>query len=257
MAELLGIDTATSVGTVAVGNGDRVLAELTLGVGMRHSEALLPAIRFALEHARLGPSALDGVVVGAGPGSFTGVRIAAATAKALVHAAKVPLYAYSTLLALAASVAPASSIPPPAGEGRGGGGRKGASASGAGATAGDREDRPVCAVLDARRHDVYAACYRFAASGPPETLMSPTVLEIDDLARQMAGLGPVFVGDGAVRHRARLAGSDIARPYLSVPRASALLWLAAVQPDEGRVAVPARWEPAYVRASGAERGIRG
>lgn len=249
MAELLGIDTATSVGTVAVGDGDRVLAELTLGVGTRHSEALLPAIRFALEHARLGPRQLGGVVVGAGPGSFTGVRIAAATAKALVHAAKVPLYAYSTLLALAASVAPAgkasAGVPTP---GTGGS---------ADTAADDREDRPVCAVLDARRDDVYAACYRFATGGPPETLMSPTVLEIDDLARQMTGLAPVFVGDGALRHRGRLAGSDIAPAYLSVPRASALLWLAAVQPDEGRVAVPARWEPAYVRASGAERGVRG
>lgn len=257
MAELLGIDTATSVGTVAVGDGQRVLAEVTLGVGMRHSEVLLPAIRFVLEHARLGPRQLDGVVVGAGPGSFTGVRIAAATAKALAHAAEVPLYAYSTLLALAASVAPASSLPPPVGEGRDGGGGEGDSASGTGAAAGDRGERPVCAVLDARRDDVYAACYRFTAIGPPETLMSPTVLEIVDLTRQMAGLAPVFVGDGALRHRAKLAGSDIAPPYLTVPRASALLWLATVQPDEGRVAVPARWEPAYVRASGAERGVRG
>ncbi|MGH7576190.1 MAG: tRNA (adenosine(37)-N6)-threonylcarbamoyltransferase complex dimerization subunit type 1 TsaB, partial [Longimicrobiales bacterium] len=107
MALLLAIDTATSMGSVAIGDGDRVLAELTLGVGTRHSAALLPAIRFALEHAGLEPGQIDGVVVGAGPGSFTGVRIAAATAKALVHATQRPLYAYSTLLALAAAVVPA------------------------------------------------------------------------------------------------------------------------------------------------------
>lgn len=250
MAELLAIDTATSVGTVAVGDGERVLAELTLGMRTRHSEALLPAIRFALEHARLEPSQLDGVVVGAGPGSFTGVRIAAATAKALVHAVKLPLYAYSTLLALAASGATLPP-PPPAGAGRGSGGREAASARAAPGT------RPVCSVLDARRDEVYAACYRFAASGPPETLMPPTALAIEDLARQMAPLEPMFLGDGAVRHRATLAGADLVPPYLNVPRASALLWLAANTPDVGRVATPARWEPEYVRASGAERGRRG
>ncbi|MGH7577629.1 MAG: hypothetical protein ACREM1_21215 [Longimicrobiales bacterium] len=96
-----------------------------------------------------------------------------------------------------------------------------------------------------------------AAGHRVETLMPPAALTIDELAREMAALRPIYVGDGALRHRDRLAGSSIVPPHLSVPRASALLWLAAVQPQEGRVDAPARWQPEYVRASGAERGIRG
>lgn len=225
MAEMLAIDTATAAGTIAVGDGERVLAELTLGVGTRHSEALLPAIRFALDHARLEVDHLTGIVVGAGPGSFTGVRIAAATAKGLAFATNLPLYAYSTLLVIAASAA--------------------------------ADRRPVCAMIDARRGEVYTACYRFTEDGGHETLMQPAALPLDAVVREMARLRPVFAGNGALRHAELLAGLDIAPPQSSVPRASALLWLAATQPAEGRVASPALWEPEYLRASGAERGVRG
>jgi tRNA threonylcarbamoyladenosine biosynthesis protein TsaB len=224
--KVLAIETSTPVGGVAVGDGTRLLAEVTLGLAVRHSEALLPGIRFALEQSRIEISDIGAIVVGAGPGSFTGVRIAAATAKGLVRALGVPLFAYSSLLALAA--------------------------------AGAADERPVCALLDARRGEVYAACYRFGGRAVAEIILSPMVGAIDDVVREVQSLGPLFIGDGALQYRDRIASAGrIAPAHVGVPRPSALLWFAAADADGGRVAEPARWQPEYLRPSGAERGVRG
>src|SRR5207253_4694294 len=101
---VLGIETSTPIGSVAVGVGATTLAEVTLGERSRHSEVLIPAIDYALRTAGASKSDLSEVVVGGGPGSFTGLRISAATAKALARSLDIPLFAYSGLCALAAGV---------------------------------------------------------------------------------------------------------------------------------------------------------
>lgn len=221
----LALDSSTGAGSAAVGDATGVVAEVVLRLGAGASATLLPAIDQVVRSAGLSPRDLAGVVIGGGPGSFTGLRIAAATAKGMVQALGVPLFAYSGLLATAV-----------AGWGAAG---------------------PVCALFDARRGDVYAACYRFGKAGEVETLLAPTALALDEL---LARLGPhppaVFVGEGAVLHRAEIesrTGAAVAPPQLGTPRASALLWLAAAAPELGRVGDAAAWEPEYVRASGAER----
>lgn len=220
-APFLAIDTSSPVGSVAVGRGDRLLAEVVMGVRVRHAEALLPAIDFALSRAALAPSDLGGVVVAGGPGSFTGVRIAGAAAKGLVRALGVPLYAYSGLLALAAGAAAA--------------------------------DRPVCALFDARREEVYAAAYDFTG-GAPRELLGPAARAVDSVVDALAELRPLYVGDGALKHRERLeqTGGRVAPALLAVPRAASLLWLVDADPS-GLVNDVAAWEPAYLRPSGAER----
>ncbi|HEX9107545.1 MAG TPA: tRNA (adenosine(37)-N6)-threonylcarbamoyltransferase complex dimerization subunit type 1 TsaB [Longimicrobiales bacterium] len=221
---LLALDTSTPTGSVAVGRAGRLLAEVVMGVAVRHAEALMPALDFALGRAGLQPADLAGIVVAGGPGSFTGVRIAGAAAKGLARALDVPLYAYSGLLALAA----------------------GAAAS----------DRPVCALFDARRDEVYAGCYRF--NGAVSTLLEPAPRPLTAVLEALAGEGALFLGDGALRHRARIeaSGARVAPPHLAVPRASTLLWLVDVHPA-GRVSDVAAWEPAYLRPSGAERAACG
>ena len=219
---LLALDTSTPVGSVAVGRGDRLLAEVVMGVAVRHAEALMPAIEFALRQAGMEPAALNGIVVAGGPGSFTGVRIAGAAAKGLARALDVPLYVYSGLLSLAA----------------------GAAAS----------DRPVCALYDARREEVYAGAWAFAPDAAPSLVLEPAARALDQVIEALAARAPLFVGDGALKHRARLeaAGGRVAPAHLAVPRAAALLWLARVEPA-GRLQDRAAWEPAYLRPSGAER----
>ncbi|MGB5526721.1 MAG: tRNA (adenosine(37)-N6)-threonylcarbamoyltransferase complex dimerization subunit type 1 TsaB, partial [Gemmatimonadota bacterium] len=119
----LALDTSTPVGSVAIGRDGEILAESLLRVRATHSEAVLPEIDRLLNDCGLGASDLQGVVVGGGPGSFTGVRIAASLAKGMCHARGLELFSFSSLAAVAA---------------------------GAGC------DGPVCAMFDARRGQVYA-----------------------------------------------------------------------------------------------------
>jgi tRNA threonylcarbamoyladenosine biosynthesis protein TsaB len=222
---ILALESSTSTGSVAVGDGERVIAEVVREVGAGHSSALLPAADEVLRAAGLRPADLAAVVVEEGPGSFTGLRIAEATAKGMLQALRVPLFGYSGLLATAAA---AWSAP-----------------------------GPVCALFDARRRDVFAACYRFGGGRGVEVLMEPAALALDDvIARFDSGEPPLFVGEGALLYREELTARLRARvgpAHLAVPRASALVWLAATVPELGCVQDPSVWEPEYLRASGAER----
>jgi tRNA threonylcarbamoyladenosine biosynthesis protein TsaB len=222
---LVAIETATDIGSVALGRSTELVGEVTIGVRTRHAESVLPALEFLLRSARLERAAIRGIVVGAGPGSFTGVRVAAATARGLAAGLGVPLYAYSSLAALA--------LQAPAG-------------------------RPVCALFDARRGEVYAACYESEpGSDALRAVLEPAVLSVESVVQRLAGVDPLYVGAGAERYAAELG---ISRPRPLVPRASALLRLAAADAaagGDGRVAELAGWEPAYLRASGAERGVAG
>jgi len=227
MQPIIAIETSTPLGGVAVGRGAELLAEVVVGMGTRHAEALLPAIDFALRRSGVEREDIGGVVVAAGPGSFTGVRIAGATAKALARTLEVPLYAYSSLAALAA---------------------------GAGCA-----DRAVCALFDARRGEVYGACYRFPGFGALEELAAPAALPVGELLARVSAHAPIYIGEGAWRYREEIeaTGGVILPAHLSVPRPAALLWLRELAPEAGRVADPAGWEPLYLRSSGAERGVAG
>jgi tRNA threonylcarbamoyladenosine biosynthesis protein TsaB len=219
----LAIETSTPLGSVAVGTERGVLAEAVLGVHARHSEALLPAIDFVLNNAQVARLDLTRIVVGGGPGSFTGLRISAATAKALARALRLPLFAYSGLAVLAAGLAPA--------------------------------EQPVCALFDARRGEVYAGCYRFPGLERIETLIEPAPRKLDDVFATIDARSTLFVGDGALAFASAILdrGGAIAPAHFAVPRASALAWLSEVAPSAGRVDDVASWEPLYLRASGAER----
>ena len=124
---VLGIDTSTQVCSVAIADGDRVIAE-TSSIG-RGSD-LLVMIDAVCVGAAIGAHDLEAVAIGAGPGSFTGLRIGMATAKGIAFAAKCPLWAVSSLAALAHVQLVAD------------------------------PDGIVVGVLDARRGEVYAGAYR-------------------------------------------------------------------------------------------------
>ena len=165
---ILALDASTSVTTVALARaevgGRRILAEISVHSNKPSgsaSEALLPAVHAALGLAGEKLSSVDRVLCGVGPGTFTGIRIAAATARALALGTGSPLARNSTLDALAA---PALACRP-----------------------------DVLAVLDARRGEVFAR--RFSPDGPATgvSCVKPAELSADG--------GPLVVGDGAVRYR--------------------------------------------------------
>ncbi len=183
----------------------------------RHSAGLVPAIRDLLEANGVGVDQLAGVVVGAGPGSFAGLKIAAATAKALAGRLRAPLFATSSLQAAAAA------------------GARPQSADG-------REIR--YALFDARGGRVYGACYDLGPDGSIQ-VKSPHGGTILDVLNDRPPRGAVFVGDGAVAHEKliRAAGYVVQPPPAGVPGADGVLsccdW-AAVD--------AAAWQPDYVRA---------
>jgi tRNA threonylcarbamoyladenosine biosynthesis protein TsaB len=164
---ILALDASTSVTTVALarGNGPQVLAEISV-TARGASETLLPAIHAVLSLAGKDLGSVERVLAGVGPGTFTGIRIAAATARALSAGTAIPLSKNSTLDALAA---PALSC------------------------SGD-----VLAVLDARRGQVFAR--RYSEAGPTTGIycLRPEELSVEG--------GPFVVGDGAVRYRDALHG---------------------------------------------------
>ena len=163
---ILALDASTPTTTVALAreSGREILAAVSV-TARGASETLLPALHAALDLAGEDLGSVERVLAGVGPGTFTGIRIAAATARALSAGTGIPLSKNSTLDALAA---PALSF---------------------------SED--VLAVLDARRGQVFAR--RYSEGGPTTGIycVRPEELSVQG--------GPLVIGDGAVRYREDLS----------------------------------------------------
>lgn len=130
-ATLLALETATDTCSVALMRDGALVAHAHLHRPRMHAEQLTPLVRDVLARTETARTALDAVAVSMGPGSYTGLRIGVSTAKGLALALDAALIGVPTLEALAASVRPY-------------------------AETGD----VACALLDARRDEVYAAAYR-------------------------------------------------------------------------------------------------
>ena len=237
----LALDTSTPVGSVCVGVGSRVVARGVIHGQGSHSADLVPTIDRVLQEAGADLSELAGLVLGAGPGSFTGVRVAAATAKGLAHALDIPLWAVSSLEAGAASVDVDEIELEQAVE------KERVMLS--------EEERawPRYVLFDARSDRVYGACYRPTGTGfevlvPPHSTTIGAVLSSDFPIS-------VFVGDGARRHADEIRGAGftlLSTPF-GMPTAAGLLRAVAGSPSRDPVDDVARWEPEYLRSSSAER----
>lgn len=232
----LAIDTATRWGRFAVADPDGVLAWRPLNVEGSYADALLTAIDAVLADAGRRRGQLQAVAVTAGPGSFTGVRIGVATAKALAWALDCRLYGVSTLAAMAASLLadnPGAEVAVP--------------------------------VLDARRGEVFAAAYRRGqAWGTP--LAEPAAATPD---RWWAALGaavgdpeaPAYGGEGAalllgqgegLRPELLARGTPRLRAWTSAHPATARDLALAVARGEVPAVEPFALLPQYLRASDAE-----
>ncbi|MCM2426706.1 tRNA (adenosine(37)-N6)-threonylcarbamoyltransferase complex dimerization subunit type 1 TsaB [Streptomyces sp. RKAG337] len=157
---LLAFDTATPAVTAALHDGGRVLAESTVVDARRHGELLMPAIDRVLSEAGAAIGDVTGIVVGTGPGPYTGLRVGLVTAAAFGDALGVPVHGICTLdgIAYAAGLA-----------GLGG---------------------PFVVATDARRKEVYWARY----ASPRERVTEPAVDRPADIARTVAGLPAVGAG---------------------------------------------------------------
>ena len=163
--KILATDTSATTASVAICEDGKLLAEYTVNNGNTHSETLLPMVESALGALSLTCADIDLFACSAGPGSFTGVRIGAATVKGLAFATNKPCVAVSTLEALAYNLV----------------GYRGL----------------ICPVMNARRSQVYTAL--FESDGVSITRLSEDeAISIAELDEKLAALGkPVrFCGDG-------------------------------------------------------------
>jgi tRNA threonylcarbamoyladenosine biosynthesis protein TsaB len=166
---LLGIDTSTPAASACVLRDDGEAFEVLppaerLSRPPAHATELMPAIAEVMERAGADWGDLDAIAVGVGPGTFTGLRIGIATARALATAAELPLRRVSSLAALAAGIDALVRLP----------------------------------LIDARRGEVFAALYEGEREFWP-----PMVTPPDELVEQLgsASVTPLAAGDGSIRFR--------------------------------------------------------
>jgi tRNA threonylcarbamoyladenosine biosynthesis protein TsaB len=217
----LAIETATDRASVALGAPGGSVVERELAGARRHAAALLPMIAELLGQAGVTLDAVTGLVLSDGPGSFTGLRVGAAVAKALVQARGLPLWTAPSLLVRASGVA--------------------------------REGRTVLAVADALRGEVYAAAYRFDG-GAIHQLLAPSVHRPEALA---AGVPrpDVLVGQAPPAAAAVLetwTGTRLLGPPAGAPRARELLGLVGRPGGAARIEAVEGWEPRYGRPAEAQ-----
>jgi tRNA threonylcarbamoyladenosine biosynthesis protein TsaB len=217
---LLALDTATEACSAALLIEGRLLtreAELARG----HAERILPMIDELLEEAGLGLRQLDAIAFGRGPGSFTGVRLAASITQGLAFGAGLGVVAISDLSALAQR--------------------------------GLDEDSGVTRVLvcnDARMQEVYWACFERGSDGmalasSPERVGPPASVRLPPTWTEASGLGRGFAAHPALQ---ALAGVEVRGAWdRLLPRAAEIARLAMPQVSAGRVLDPEAAVPVYLR----------
>jgi len=234
----LAFDTSTMWGRFALAEDGRVLLYRPLNVNGSYADALLTVIREMLEEVGRGKGELEAVAVTSGPGSFTGVRIGVATAKGLAWGLDCPLFAVTSLEAMA------------------------------GALLAEYRDADLAVpVLDARRGEVFAGIYR-RAGGWVEPVAVPAARKPDPWWEELKALvpdpdRPVYGGDGVelllgkddtLRPELVGRGEPVLRRWTATHPATAPALAAAVSAGEpGLQPVhPFSLVPEYLRGSDAE-----
>jgi tRNA threonylcarbamoyladenosine biosynthesis protein TsaB len=230
MPVILAADTSTATNSVAICRDNSVLAESIVEGGRLHSERLIPTVDWLLGEAGITLTDVELLAISLGPGSFTGLRIGAATWKGLALANRLPLIGVPTLDAMTRLSTFSS-------------------------------DGYVATVLDARMKEVFAAVYRYEG-GHRHSVVEACALAPANLIQTVEALprfsarDMLFVGDGAVLYRDLFAAqwpeARFAEPALGVPRASAVAQEALALRASGVDEDGANLSPIYLRKSQAE-----
>ncbi len=212
---LLGIETAAGLVGVALADADGPLAGVWLRGDRRHAETLAPAIDHVLTQAGASLADVTAVALDVGPGLFTGLRVGVATAQGLAEGLGVGVVEVTSLEVLARE------------------------AYDAGAEGG------VVAVVDARRGEVFAACY----AGPGTPVEPPSRYRPADLAEKLGAMpGTLLVGTGAHRYATELSSAGRRVAGIREPSPRVLVAIAAGRLASGEVPVPAAAvRPVYLR----------
>ncbi len=220
---LLTVDTSTPAGSVALTRGNQVLGEILLNVKGTHTDRVLISMDQLLKDADMAIGEVTAFGVVLGPGSFTGLRVGVATVKGLALACGKEIVGVSSLRTLAMQAAFAR--------------------------------YPVCALLDARKTEVYAGLYDWEM-GLPVSRGPEQVLPPEKLLASLEG-SVLFVGDGAKAYQTLIVRRLGARAHfvpwpLNAPRASSAAALVLEDFRQGKVIALEHLTPTYIRPSEAE-----
>jgi tRNA threonylcarbamoyladenosine biosynthesis protein TsaB len=221
---VLAIDTATPRVSVALGRDGQVLGDLSLDGRRRHAEQLVPAIEYLCDELDVDLHHLAFVAVGLGPGLFTGLRVGVTTARIMAQTLRIPMVGVPTLDLIAYPLRHTS--------------------------------RTVVPVVDARRNEVFFACYQ-PVPGGVQRFTDYEVGSPDRLAGELAARGEdaLLAGDGALKYEdqfGKLDRVELAGPGAALPSAAALVELATARYEREEFSPPAEVHPLYLRRSDAE-----
>ena len=224
---ILALDSSGLVATVAILEDEQMIAEYTVNYKKTHSQTLLPMLDEIVKMTEFDLSTIDAIAVAGGPGSFTGLRIGAATAKGLGLALNKPLIHVPTVDGMAYGL-----------YGYGG---------------------LICPIMDARRNQVYTGLYRFT-EGEFQVVEEQMAISVSELIEKLNAYGEkvTFLGDGVPVYRNQfengLTGEYAFAPaHLNRQRAAAVGALGMKYFQEGKVESARDHRPDYLRLSQAER----
>ena len=223
--KILGIDTSSMAASVAVIEDNKLICEYTINTKKTHSQKLMPMIENMLGLSDLNVREIDAIAVCEGPGSFTGLRIGMATAKAIAHVNDIPVIGVNSLEALAANM--------------------------------NLCDKKICSILDAQRNQVYTGRYQYEGTKLVE-IKEIGIQQIDELLEELAQSGEqwILVGEAVYKYEDKIREiSNIEIPAASnnVTKAGSLCSVAKVKFDEGKDIFDCYTvNPLYIRKSQAE-----
>ena len=162
---ILAIDSSSLVASVALVNEETVIAEYTVNLKKTHSQTLLPMIDEIFRMTGINKKELKAIAITGGPGSFTGLRIGAATAKGLALALGIGIINVPTINAMAYNY--------------------------------NHCNKLICPIMDARRNQVYTGVFR-CENDTLETVIKQSAMSIDDLTDYLNEENEevIFIGDG-------------------------------------------------------------
>ena len=222
---ILGIDTSTMAANVAVLEDDKLICEYTINTKKTHSQKLMPMIENMLKLSDLDIKEIDAIAICVGPGSFTGLRIGMATAKAMAHVNNIPLIGVNSLEILGANM--------------------------------DLCNRNICSILDAQRNQVYTGRYHYEGTKLVE-IKEIGIQPIDELLEELAQSKEewILVGEAVYKYEDKIkeiANIEIPAASNNVTKAGSLCSVAKVKFDEGKDIFNCYTvNPLYIRKSQAE-----
>ena len=226
--KILGIDGSGLVASVAVVEDDNLIGEYTTGYKKTHSPTLLPMLDALGSMIELDLNTIDAIAVAAGPGSFTGLRIASATAKGIGLSLGCPIISVPTVDAIAFNMWGNSGI--------------------------------ICPIMDARRGQVYTGLYSFSEDGSFNVLREQCAVDFHDIAADINARGEAvtFLGDGVPVFKELIdeiitVPVRLAPAHLNRQHASSVATLGSIYYKNGECETAAEHRPEYLRLSQAER----